>query len=64
MPDVSLPAPFCHDDSFPIYHGDCRELLPLIEFDAVQGHDVVAFRADHSSLHSRLVPGKQSASVR
>jgi len=32
---VTLPAPFFQDDSCTIYHGDCRELLPLIEFDAV-----------------------------
>lgn len=32
---MTLPAPFFQDESCTIYHGDCRELLPLIEPNSV-----------------------------
>lgn len=32
---MTLPAPYYADDYVTLYHGDCRELLPFIEADAL-----------------------------
>lgn len=32
---MSLPTPYYADDLVTLYHGDCRELLPLVEADVV-----------------------------
>ena len=32
---MSLPKPYYEDGSVTIYHGDCRELLPLVEADVL-----------------------------
>lgn len=33
VPPLTLPKPYYDKDGITIYHGDCRKILPLIEFD-------------------------------
>jgi site-specific DNA-methyltransferase (adenine-specific) len=32
---MSLPSPYFDDGTVTIYHGDCREILPLLEYDCI-----------------------------
>ena len=64
--DVSLPTPYYEKDGIVIYHGDCREILPHVEADAVvtdppypnnAGHFDDAVEAARDVLRDMKCPG-------
>jgi len=55
-----LPKPFYEDGSVTIYHGDCRELLPLVEADVLVSDPPYGIgwkRGEHRAAKSKAHPG-------
>ena len=51
---MTLPAPYFQDESCTIYHGDCRELLPLIRADILVTDPPYGIEAAKKKAHSSI----------
>lgn len=57
-PPAGLPAPYYQDDAVTIYHGDCRDLLPLMpKVDLVLTDPPYGIGEDGGACRTRGVPG-------
>lgn len=59
-------TPSYQDDAVTIYHGDCREIMPTVEFDGVVVDPPygIAYRSGHQGVVARDIKGDDSVVVR
>ena len=64
---MTLPAPYYSDDAVTIYHGDCRELLPLMpKVDLVLTDPPygIAYESGHEGRLPRSIEGDATTELR
>lgn len=60
---MSLPTPYYEDEAVTIYHGDCREILPMIAWDAVVSDPPYGVLSEKGSAATRRSGGNQNNGV-